>query len=144
MEAPPAVYKLPERFVSITTKAYAVNSSYVTCQAPPLLAYNVEDASVVRAKVFVLENGMDQSQSSATLWYAPSPRALTVYPSGGPRSGGSSVRITTDWNETEWSAAQAAGALDDPREMVGRIHEILEIALERFDESPPPEAGRGA
>ena len=42
------------------------------------------------------------------------------------------------------NARVAAGALDDPREMVGRIHEILEIALERFDESPPPEAGRGA
>ena len=68
---------------------------------------------MVRAKVFVLENGVDPSQSSATLWYAPSPRALTVYPSGGPRSGGSLVRLTTDWNETEWSAAQAAGALDD-------------------------------
>ena len=113
VEAPPAVYKLPERFVSVSTKAYAVNASHVTCQAPPLSTYNVEDASVVRAKVFVLENGVDPSASSATLWYAPSPRALTVYPSGGPRSGGSSVRMTTDWNETEWSAAQAAGALDD-------------------------------
>ena len=98
---------------SITTKAYALNASYVTCRAPPLLAYNVEDASVVRAKVFVLENGMDQSQSSATLWYAPAPRALTVYPLSGPRSGGSRVRLTTDWNETEWSAAKAVGALED-------------------------------
>jgi hypothetical protein len=113
VEAPPAVYKLPERFVSITTKAYAVNASYVTCRAPPLSAYNVEDASVVRARVFVLENGIDQSQSSATLWYAPAPRALTVYPLSGPRSGGSKVRLTTDWNETEWSAARAAGALHD-------------------------------
>ena len=111
VEAPPAVYKLPERFVSCLARAYAVNASYVTCQAPPLTAFHVEDASVVRAKVFVLENGVDPSRSSATLWYAPSPRALTVYPSGGPRSGGSSVRMTTDWNETEWSAAQAAGAL---------------------------------
>jgi hypothetical protein len=111
VEAPPAVYKLPERFVSVTTKAYAVNSSTVACQAPPLSAYNVEDASVVRAKVFVLENGMDQSQSSATLWYAPAPRALTVYPSSGPRSGGSKVRLTTDWNDTVWTAARAAGAL---------------------------------
>jgi hypothetical protein len=113
VEAPPAVYKLPERFVSITTKAYAVNASTVACQAPPLSAYNVEDASVVRAKVFVLENGMDQSQSSATLWYAPAPRALTVYPLSGPRSGGSKVRLTTDWNETEWTAARAPRALDD-------------------------------
>ena len=32
VEAPPAVYKLPERFVSVSTKAYAVNASHVTCQ----------------------------------------------------------------------------------------------------------------
>ena len=35
------------------------------------------------------------------------------------------------------NARVAAGALDDPREMVGRIHEILEIALERLDEPEP-------
>ena len=62
VEAPPAVYKLPERFVSVSTKAYAANASYVACQAPPLTTYDVEDASVVRAKVFVLENGVDPSK----------------------------------------------------------------------------------
>ncbi|CAH0369713.1 unnamed protein product, partial [Pelagomonas calceolata] len=113
VEAPPAVHKLPERFVSRTTKAYALNASTVACKAPPLSAFDVEDASVVRARVYVLENGVDPSRSSATLWYARAPRALTVHPSSGPRSGGSSVRITTDWNETEWAAARAAGALED-------------------------------
>ena len=45
--------------MSVSTKAYGGNASHVTCQAPPLTAFKVEDASVVRAKVFVLENGVD-------------------------------------------------------------------------------------
>ena len=37
------------------------------------------------------------------------------------------------------NARVAAGALDDPREMVGRIHEILEVALRRVDEDDDAE-----
>ena len=37
------------------------------------------------------------------------------------------------------NARVAAGALDDPREMVGRIHEILEVALRRVGEDDEKE-----
>ena len=37
------------------------------------------------------------------------------------------------------NARVAAGALDDPREMVGRIHEILEVALRRVGEDDDAE-----
>ena len=40
------------------------------------------------------------------------------------------------------NARVAAGALDDPREMVGRIHEILEIAL-RSEQAEGGDTGTG-
>ena len=42
------------------------------------------------------------------------------------------------------NARVSAGALDDPREMVGRIHEILEIALGRLEEDDAGSADAGS
>ena len=42
------------------------------------------------------------------------------------------------------NARVAAGALDDPREMVGRIHEILEIALGRLEKDDAGSADAGS
>ena len=98
----------------MTTKAYALNASTVARKAPPLSAFDVEDASVVRARVFVLENGVDPSLSSATLWYATGHLERCQCIRRVVRDAAArSVRITTDWNETEWAAARAAGALED-------------------------------
>ena len=47
------MYKLPERFVSVTTRAYALPID--SGSAPPLSAFDVEDASVVRARVCTRE-----------------------------------------------------------------------------------------
>ena len=38
------------------------------------------------------------------------------------------------------NARVSAGALDDPREMIGRIHQILELALPPADDDVPPAA----
>ena len=109
MEAPPAVYKLPERFVSVSTKACAIER--VACHVPRASINCVS----CRGRV-----GGPSESFRARERRGPVPELRhPLVRAGASSSDGLPVRraairftarLTTDWNETEWAAAKAAGA----------------------------------
>ena len=106
VDAPPVVETASTRTVERRLPASVLDEETLTCSLPSLPEIGLGDlVSPTRAKLSILTNGVDTASGTIDLAYAATPTALAVDPVAGPRKGGTTLTIQTNWTNLEWDVA---------------------------------------